>query len=247
MNHYAVYNRIPAGSDWNVLFVNKTPGRISAQTSQPTWLPNIAVCWGRLSHQSGVYTQDAQHIQQQNTVQEKRGQNGRGRGDRQLVRNGKQARFEGGIFRREREQSTLSNTFWTPKKCVYVYYLWWVLCVTPWPVAPQTRWAGAPRRPKPTSTAGSHPPASGPSAPGRRCGRSPPYCWPLTRCHLRKHGELVRGVRITLWLRVASVVMSNIIIHQFWEYTQQKGVRGVDLSAHVPSHWLPLWALEQGT
>lgn len=76
---------------WNVLFVNMTAGLISADRlhSQPTWLPNIAVCWGRLSHQSRVYTHDAQHVQQHNTVQEKRGQKGRGRGDRQLVSRGK--------------------------------------------------------------------------------------------------------------------------------------------------------------
>lgn len=58
--------------------------------------------------------------------------------------------------------------------------------MTPWPAAPPTRWADEPRQPVRTSAAGSHPPASGPSAPGRRCGQSPPYCWPPTHCHLRE-------------------------------------------------------------
>lgn len=181
---------------------------MSAQTSQPTWLPNIAVCWGRLSHQSGVYTQDAQHISQQNTIQEKRTE--RERKGRSAT---SQKREASKIWRRrlqERDKHVVTYLL-TPLlgEAKNMFYLWWVLCVTPWPVAPQTRWAGAPRRPKQTLTVGSRPPASGPSAPGRRCGQSPPYCWPLTHCHLRKHSELVRGVRIILWLGVASAVISN--------------------------------------
>lgn len=68
-------------------------------------------------------------------------------------------------------------------------YLWWVLCGSPWPAAPRTGSASGPRRPGRTWAAGSRPPASGLSAPGRRCGRSPPCCCRPTRCHLRRRIE----------------------------------------------------------
>lgn len=127
-----------------------------------------------------------------NAGREKRGQTGRGRGQWQLIRRGKPGKTENkeekegkthffcSLMPQNRAKTTLSSRIWC------VFYLWWVLSVTPWPAAPQIRWADAQRQPEQTSTAGSRPPASGPSAPGRRSGRSPPYCWRQTRCHLRK-------------------------------------------------------------
>lgn len=54
-------------------------------TVKPTWLANIAVCWGRLSHQSGVYTQwRTTQFNKHHKVREERGQRG-GEGRRRLA------------------------------------------------------------------------------------------------------------------------------------------------------------------
>lgn len=102
-------------------------------------------------------------------------------------------------YRWKRTVKTCWPSSWYPRRgdsLDSVCYLWWVPCVTPWPAAPQTGWACGQHQPERTSAAESHPLASGPSAPERRCGRSPPYCWLLTRCHLRnrKHSELMLGL-----------------------------------------------------
>lgn len=178
-----VHNMIPAGSDqaWLV------------QTDSTVSLPGFPTL---LSAEGDFFiiagSIHITHNTFNNTSQSRRGEDRRERKRRSVTSQRKQDLKETSSGKTEKVQKPadpIRRTEETPLKnmCTYTLcYLWWVLCVTPWPAAPQTRSAGAPRRPERTLEAGSHPPASGPSAPGRQCGQSPPYCWLLMHCHLRE-------------------------------------------------------------